>query len=34
MAMIESEHRATSEPGARKDVLKRIKDEKVEYVLF
>ena len=34
MAMIESKHRATSDPAARKDVLKRIKDDKVEYVLF
>ncbi|MBA2763773.1 MAG: glutamine synthetase, partial [Thermoleophilaceae bacterium] len=32
--MIESKHRATSDPEARKGVLKRIKDEKVEYVLF
>ena len=30
MAMIESKHRATSDPEARKDVLKRIKDEKVD----
>ena len=34
MAMIESRHRATSDPDSRKQVLKRIKDEQVEYVLF
>ncbi len=34
MAMVESKHRATSDPDARKQVLKRIGDEKVEYVLF
>jgi glutamine synthetase len=34
MAMIESKHRATSDPEARRRVLKAIEDEKVEYVLF
>jgi glutamine synthetase len=34
MAMIESKHRATSDPEARKQVLKRIEKEGVEYVLF
>jgi glutamine synthetase len=34
MAMIESEHRATSDPEARRRVLERIKEENVEYVLF
>jgi glutamine synthetase len=34
MAMIESKHRATSDPEARRRVLKAIQDENVEYVLF
>jgi glutamine synthetase len=34
MAMIESRHRATSDPDARRAVLGRIRDEGVEYVLF
>ena len=34
MAMTESKPRATSDPESRKKVLKRIKDESVEYVLF
>src|SRR4029079_4254898 len=34
MAMIESEHRATSDPEARKQVLKEIEKQKVAYVLF
>jgi Glutamine synthetase len=34
MAMIESKDRATSDPEARKQVLKAIEKEKVEYVLF
>ena len=34
MAMIESRHRATSDPDARKHVLKEIEKQKVEYVLF
>src|ERR1700750_2959545 len=34
MAMIESKDRATSDPGARKDVLEQIEKEGVEYVLF
>jgi glutamine synthetase len=34
MAMIESKHRATSDPEARKKVLKAIEKEGVEYVLF
>ena len=35
MAMIESKHRATSDPAARKDVLEaRSSSEGVEYVLF
>jgi len=33
MAMIESKHRATSDPEARKQVLKEIEKQKVEYVL-
>src|SRR6185437_7158749 len=32
--MIESKDRATSDPEARKEVLKQIKDQSVEYVLF
>src|SRR5215212_1672373 len=34
MAMIESKHRATSDPESRKQVLKEIEAQKVEYVLF
>jgi len=34
MAMVESEHRATSDPEARRRVLDAIRDQKVEYVLF
>ena len=34
MAMIESKPRATSDPEARKQVLKEIEKHKVEYVLF
>src|SRR3954468_9451338 len=34
MAMIESRHRATSDPEARRRVLAQIRDEAVEYVLF
>jgi glutamine synthetase len=34
MAMIESRHRATSDPEARRRVLAQIQDEGVEYVLF
>src|SRR6059036_385707 len=34
MAMIESKHRATSDPKARKKVLEQIERDKVEYVLF
>ncbi len=34
MAMVESEHRATSEPESRQRVLKEIESQKVEYVLF
>ena len=34
MAQVESANRATSEPKARKDVLKRINDEGVEFVLL
>ena len=34
MAMIESRARATSDPEARQAVLKRVEEEKVEYVLF
>ncbi len=34
MAMVESEHRATSDPDSRKRVLKEIESKKVEYVLF
>ncbi|MBA2461668.1 MAG: glutamine synthetase, partial [Actinobacteria bacterium] len=32
--MVESEHRATSDPDSRKRVLKEIESKKVEYVLF
>ena len=34
MAMVESEHRATSNPESRKRVLKEIESKNVEYVLF
>jgi glutamine synthetase len=34
MGMIESKHRATSDPAARDDVMKKMKEEGVEYVLF
>jgi glutamine synthetase len=34
MAMIESNDRATSDPEARKEVIKQMKKEGVEYVLF
>ena len=34
MGMIESKDRATSDPGARKEVMKRMEKEGVEYVLF
>ena len=34
MAMVESKHRATSDPEARRRVLEAIRDQKVEYVLF
>ncbi len=34
MAQVESKNRATSEPKARKDVLKRINDEGIEFVLL
>ena len=34
MAMIESKDRATSDPAARKDVMKQMEKEGVEYVLF
>src|SRR5918994_7214575 len=34
MAMVESNHRATSDPESRKRVLQEMKDKKVEYVLF
>ena len=34
MAQVESENRATSEPGARKDVLKEIKERGIEDVLL
>ncbi|HZG36624.1 MAG TPA: glutamine synthetase family protein [Gaiellaceae bacterium] len=34
MAMVESRHRATSEPEARRRVLSEIRDGGVEYVLF
>jgi glutamine synthetase len=34
MSQVESKNRATSEPKARKDVLKRINDEGVEFVLL
>jgi glutamine synthetase len=34
MAMIESRDRATSDPDARKDVLKQMKEQKVDYLLL
>jgi glutamine synthetase len=34
MGMIESKHRATSDPAARDEVMKKMKEEGVEYVLF
>src|SRR3954451_210192 len=34
MAMIESRDRATSDPAARKDVLKQMKEQKVDYLLL
>jgi glutamine synthetase len=34
MAMVESKHRATSDPEARRRVLDEMRDQKVEYVLF
>ena len=34
MAMVESRHRATSDPEARRRVLDEIRDKNVEYVLF
>src|SRR3954464_5397388 len=34
MGMIESKDRATSDPAARKEVLKRMEKDGVEYVLF
>ena len=34
MAMIESRHRATSDPEARKDVRKRMEKDGIEYLLF
>ena len=34
MGMIESKDRATSDPGARKDVMKKMEKDGVEYVLF
>ncbi|HSO01927.1 MAG TPA: glutamine synthetase beta-grasp domain-containing protein, partial [Gaiellaceae bacterium] len=34
MAMIESRHRATSDPDSRKRVVEEIKSKHVEYVLF
>ena len=34
MAQVESENRATSDPGARKDVLKEIKERGIEDVLL
>src|ERR687895_1635618 len=32
MAMVERKTRATSDPGARQDVLRRVQDERVEFV--
>jgi len=34
MAQVESRHRATSEPGARRSVVDRMASEGVEYVLL
>ena len=34
MGMVESKHRATSDPDSRKRVLKEIEKQKVAYVLF
>jgi glutamine synthetase len=34
MAQVESKNRATSDPGARKDVLKEIKERGIEDVLL
>jgi glutamine synthetase len=34
MAMVEARKRATSDPATRREVLKRITDERVEFVLF
>src|SRR5687768_3722056 len=34
MAMVESKHRATSDPGLRQRVLEEMKAQGVEYVLF
>src|ERR1041385_3452798 len=34
MAQVETRNRATSDPGARKEVLKRIGDEGVEFLLL
>ena len=34
MAMVESKHRATSDPESRQRVLKEIESQKVQYVLF
>src|ERR1700687_1475844 len=34
MAMIESKHRATSDPEARRGVLQRMEEEKIDYVLL
>src|SRR5712691_7285181 len=34
MGMIESRARATSDPEVRREVLRRIEEEKVDYVLF
>src|ERR687887_212988 len=34
MAMVETKDRATSDPGKRKEVLKRIEDERVDFVLL
>src|ERR671933_1811156 len=32
MAMVEGKSRATSDPGLRQEVLKRVQDERVEFV--
>src|SRR2546428_10480442 len=34
MAMIESRDRATSDPAARKEVMRRMEKDGIEYVLF